>query len=218
MATTAVLALKPFSSIARIASPFTGPGSSNSQLVILHTAHLHSHYDNKVIQHIANIKKNNANAILLNAGYDTTQDETGPLTYDVPAITGDYKIVRKGNIRTGIISVKPGDSDVVQKVNSLSAWLKKEKNCTVVVCLSQLGYKNKNTTDDITLADKSTHIDIIIGGHKKNFHRHPVIALNSNNGEVIIHSAAGDTTGFGKIEVDFNEKGQKNNIGFANKS
>jgi hypothetical protein len=218
IATAAVLALKPFTSIARAASTFAGPGGSTNQLVILHTAHLHSHYNNKVIQHIANIKKNNANAILLNAGYDTTQDETTPLTYDVPAITGDYKIIKKGNIKTGVISVKPGDSDVIQKVNTLSAWLKKEKNCTVVVCLSQLGYKNKNTTDDITLAGKSTHLDMIIGGHKKNFHRHPVIALNSNNGEVIIHSAAGDITGLGKIEIDFDGRGQKNHVSFAGKS
>ena len=125
LATTAVLALKPFNAIARAASPFTWLSDSNGRLVFLHTAHLHSYYDNKVIQHIANIKKNNANAILFNAGYDTTQDETGPLTYDVLAITGDYKIIRKGNIRTGIICVKPGDSDVIQKVNTLSAYMKK---------------------------------------------------------------------------------------------
>lgn len=215
MATTAVLALKPFTSIARVASPFTVLNNSNGKLVILHTAHLHSYNDNKVIQHIANIKKNNANAILLNAGYDTTQDEKGPLSYDVPAITGDYKIIRKGNIRTGIICVKPGDSDVIQKVNTLSAYLKKEKNCTVVVCLSQLGYKNKNTTDDITLADKSTHLDIIIGGHAKNFQKNPVIALNRNNGEVIIHSASGDPFACGFIQIDFDKQDQKKHISFT---
>lgn len=225
LATTAVLALKPFNAIAGVASPFTWLSGSNGKLVFLHTAHLHSHYDNKMTQHIANIKKNNANAIFLNAGQDV-QDETGSLTYDacinggngLSAIPGDYKIITKDNIRTGIISAKPGDTDVIQKVNTLSAYLKKEKKCTVVVCLSQLGYKNKNTTDDITLADKSTHLDIIIGGHAKNFQKNPVIALNSNNGEVIIHSASGDSFACGFIQIDFDKQGRKKYISFTDPS
>ena len=128
----------------------------------------------------------------------------------------DNKIIKKGNIKTGIISTKPGESDVISKVNSLSAYLKKEKGCSVVVCLSQLGYKNKNTPDDITLAKKSINLDIIIGGNTKNFHQQPVILLNNNNEEVIIHSATGDSAAFGKIDIDFNERGQKKHISFTN--
>jgi hypothetical protein len=222
MATTAVLALKPFTSIARIASPFTGPGSSNSQLVFLHTANMNPSLDYQVIKFIKEIKNNNANAILLKAGQDA-QEETGRLTYDVSihgsddlsAITGDYKIVNKGNLRTGIISAKPGESDIIEKINTLSARLKKEKNCNIVVCLSSLGYKNKNAPDDLTLAKKSTHLDLIIGGHAKNFHAHPVLALNSNQEEVIIHSASGDPFGCGIIGIDFNGQGQKKHISFT---
>jgi 5'-nucleotidase len=102
-------------------------------------------------------------------------------------------------------------------MNTLSAYLKKEKNCAVVVCLSQLGYKNKNMPDDIMLAERSTHLDIIIGGHADNFHSHPIIALNSKNGEVIIHSAAGDVTAFGKIEIDFDGQGRKKSVHLFNK-
>ena len=105
---------------------------------------------------------------------------------------------------------------MIEKVINLSAYLKKEKNCSVVVCLSQLGYRNKNTPDDITLAKKSTHIDIIIGGHANNFQVNPVIALNNSNCEVIIHAAAGDPTAVGKIEIDFDEKGQKKYVSFTN--
>lgn len=225
LATTAMIVLKPLTTIARAASQFTGLSSSYGKLAFLHTANLNAHSDYKVIQYINEIKNNNANAILLKAGQDI-QDETGSLTYDasinggndLSAITGDYKIINKGNIKTGIISAKAGDSDVIQKINSLSAYLKKEKNCTVVVCLSQLGYKNKNTPDDITLANKSTHLDIIIGGHAENFQTHPVIALNSNNGEVIIHSASGDSFACGKIEIDFDGQGRKKHISFTNHS
>ncbi len=224
LATTAVLALKPFNAIARATSPFTWLSGNNGKLVFLHTVNLNPTSDYKTIQYIKDIKNQTGNAILLKAGEDE-QFEAGQLTYDVSVngdydlsvITGDYKIIKKGTIRTGIINARPGDSDVIQKINKLSACLKKEKNCSVVVCLSLLGYKNKNAPDDITLAKKSTDLDIIIAGHAKNFHMHPVIALNSNNGEVIIHSAAGDTTGFGKIEIDFDGRGQKMHISFTNK-
>lgn len=225
MATTAVLALKPFTSIARAASTFTGPGGSNSQLVFLHTANINPSGDYQVIRFIKEIKNNNANAILLKAGQDE-QEETGRLTYDVSinggndlsAITGDYKIINKGNLRAGIISAKPGESDIIEKINTLSTYLKKEKNCTIVVCLSRLGYKNKNAPDDITMAKKSTHLDIIIGGHAKNFQTHPVIALNSNKGEVIIHSASGDPFACGIIKIDFDGQGRKKHIGFTDQS
>ena len=134
---------------------------------------------------------------------------------DLSAITGEYKIITKGNTRTGIISARPEESNIIQKIRTLSTWLKKEKNCTMVVCLSQLGYKNKNTPDDITLAKASSHLDIIVGGHAENFHMHPVVALNSNNAEVIIHSASGNSFACGKIEIDFDELGRKNQVSFA---
>ena len=223
MATTAMFLLKPFKTAASITSSLTGFNSNYNKLAFLHTASLHSHNDYKVIRYIKDIKNNNTNTILLHAGQDIP-DETGSLTYDasfkgvndIPEITGEYQIINKGSLRTGVISAKPGENNVIQKINRLSAYLKKEKNCNVVVCLSQLGFKNKNTTDDITLAEQSTHLDIIISGHAQNFQKNPYIALNSNKGEVIIHSAAGDTTAFGKIEIDFNEYGQKKHISFIN--
>jgi 2',3'-cyclic-nucleotide 2'-phosphodiesterase (5'-nucleotidase family) len=85
----------------------------------------------------------------------------------------------------------------------------------VVVCLSQLGYKNKRTPDDCKLAKGSTDLDMIIGGHKENFHQHPIVALNSNNAEVIIHSASGNSFALGKIEISFDELGKKNQVSFS---
>lgn len=224
MATTALLALKPFKAIASAVSPFNMNSTGYGKLIFLHTATPYPQSDHKMIQHITNIQRNNDNTIVLQAGQVDQQFKPGSLDYDIcideineqTANTSGYKIIRKGNIKTGIISAKPGESDIMQKVNNLSAYLKKEKGCTVVVCLSQLGYKNKNTPDDITLAKRSIHLDLIIGGNTKNFHQHPVILLNSNNEEVIIHSAAGDSAAFGKIDIDFNEKGQKKYISFTN--
>ena len=225
LATTAMFALKPFTSIGRTISQFTGFNGGYGKLTFLHTSNLNNSSDNKVIKYIQGIKSNNTNTILVNAGQGI-HDETGSLIYDasingsndLSAITGEYKIITKGNTRTGIISARPEEGNIIQKIKTLSTWLKKEKNCTIVVCLSQLGYKNKNTPDDITLAKESTHLDIIIGGHAENFHMHPVVALNSNKAEVIIHSASGNSFDCGKIEIDFDWQGSKNHISFANYS
>lgn len=221
LATTAMLALKPLSSIANAVSPFTGI-SGNNKLVFLHTTNPVPAGDNNMTRYIKEIKNKRPNTILLKAGKDVKQ-ETGQISYDVSvpgsntlsAITGDYKIINKGSLRTGIISVHPGESDIIQKVNSLSAFLKKEKNCAVVVCLSGLGYKNKNAPDDITLAKRSTHLDMIIGGHPANFHAHPVIVLNNDQTEVIIHSAPGDPLACGFIEIGFDGQSRKNSISFT---
>ena len=223
LATTAMFALKPFTSIGNTITQFTGFSRRYGKLAILHTANLNNSSDNKVIRYIQEIKSTNTNAILLNAGQGI-QDEPGSLIYDasingsndLSAITGEYKIITKGNTRTAVISAKPCESNIVQKIKTLSTWLKKEKNCTMVVCLSQLGYKNNNTPDDITLAKESTHLDIIVGGHAENFHMHPVVALNSNNSEVIIHSALGNSFECGNIEIDFDRQGRKNQISFGN--
>ena len=221
LATTAMLALKPLKTVASTVSQLTGY-NGYGKLIFLHTAIPDQQSNLAILQHISNIQ--GGNTIVLHAGQVAQQAGTGPSVYDSSideingqtGITGNYKIIMKGNIKTGIISANPEDADVLQKVNDLSTWLKKEKSCTVVVCLSQLGYKNKNTPDDITIAKKTIHLDMIIGGNTKNFHQQPVILLNSNNEEVIIHSAAGESTALGKIDIGFNATGEKNHVSFAN--
>jgi hypothetical protein len=219
MATTAVLALKPFATMARIASPFIESGTSSTKLFFLHTSNMHLSNDHR---DMLNIKNKHSHVILLHAGENMpgenrsfSYDASTPGNKDRSAITGEYKIIRKGALRIGIISAKPEENNVIQKTETLSAYLKKEKNCHIVLCLSQLGYQNKNAPDDLLLAKKSTHLDLIIGGHQKNFHALPVIALNAAQGEVVIHSASGDPSAFGIINFDFDGKDQKKSIGFT---
>lgn len=211
MAATAVLAIKPFNAIGKATSPFTGFSGNSHHLVFLHTAGNHS----KAIPYINDIKKNSSNTIILPAG-KTTEDDTGKLPHDIPVNSGDYTIIYKGGIKTGVVRAGANDPDVINRINTISTHLKKERNCELVVCLSQLGYKNKNKIDDTSLASSSTHLDIIIGGHSDNYHSHPVIALNHNKEEVIIHSAAGNHKAVGKIEIGFDEKGRKRQVGINN--
>lgn len=217
LATTAILAAKPFNAIAGAASPFGWLTGRHTKLVFLHTRGI----DHNTMQYIANSKRSNEHAIVLNAGRDFNNGQ-GNFNFDAPvnpahsfsSISSDYTIISKGGIKTGIITLKPGETEAIKKVNALSVYLKKKKNCDIVVCLSQMGYKNKNAPDDMTLAASSTCLDIIIGGHSTNFSSLPVIALNRVNAEVIIHSAADKTVAAGKIEIGFDKKGRKTNLSF----
>ena len=221
LATAAMVALKPLTSLSTVISKVTGFNGNYGKLTFLYTAGMVNN-DHKAITYIRSIKNSNKNTILLNAG-QAKQEEAGSFTYDASmnamndlvAINGEYKIITKGNTRIGIITAKQGEKNIIQKIKTLSTGLKKEKDCTVVVCLSQLGYKNKKTPDDLKLAKGTTDLDIIIGGHAKNFHLHPIVALNRNNAEVIIHSAAGNSFACGKIEIDFDEMGRKSQVSFA---
>ena len=225
LATTAMFALKPLTGIGQSISQFPGFSNSYGKLTFVHTANISSSNSGQVLKFIHGIKNNNRNAIVLNVG-QAMPDEHSSLIFDasinggndISAVTAEYKIIDRGNIRTGIISAKPGENNIIRKMKTVSSWLKKEKNCTIVVCLSQLGYKNENAPDDITLAKDSTDIDIIVGGHPENFHKHPIVALNSNNAEVIIHAASGNSLDCGKIEIGFDWQGEKNQISFMDHS
>jgi hypothetical protein len=216
MAATVLLAAKPFTIFGNMTSTFTGLTSSGGKLVFLHTAGLDPATHSSAIEYIAAIKNSVPSAILLKADKNTTADSSR-LRYDTLEETADYSIINKGGIRTGIIKAVPGDIDVIQKTNLLAGKLKTDKNCQAVVCLSQLGYKNNLGPDDITLAEKSSHLDIIIGGHPDNFYPKPITARNKDRAEVIIHAAAGNPFAFGKIEMEFDEQGRKKSVGVIHK-
>lgn len=220
LATGGLFLLKPLKTFAGESSVFSLTGIRNNKLVFLHTTHLDSFNDMPVIKQVKQLKDKHTNAILLKAAH---HQENSSLTYDAFLMADEksslsnppYQIIRKGNIRTGVITITTAEKNSVEKTNRLATFLKKEKKCAVVICLSQLGYQNNHSADDIKLAKQSTDLDIIIGGHPENFHQHPIIVLNSKNCEVVIHASAGQATGYGKIEIDFDDNGRKNKIDFT---
>lgn len=219
MATTALLAAKPFKAIAGAGSPITGFGNNDNSVIFLHTADLNNSNHQKLISHIADLKRSSGNVVLLNAG-NNVAGSAAALNFDasvnhsnaVSATANNYRIIYKGKIKIGVISITTGES--FSNINTQASFLKKEKNCHLVVCLSQLGYKNKNAIDDLNLAALSANLDIIIGGDTKNSSKNPVVVLDQNNAEVIIDHAADATLALGKIEIAFDDKGQKKNIAF----
>ncbi len=217
MATTALLAAKPFETFAKISSPVTGFNNNKNSILFLHTG---ADGVSQTAAQVAALRNNHANVMLLHAGtdvpaplqqlkYDATTEDTNRI------FSNAYKIVHKGDFKTGVINVDAASASTMQELNDLAAILKKEKRCNIVICISSLGYQHKSGMDDIKLAAASQHIDMIIGAHATNFPKFPSIALNKNNEEVIIdHAAANTTAQVGKIAISFNSKGEKNHIVF----
>jgi hypothetical protein len=223
MATTAILTAKPFKTLATALAPVTGFTVNDNKVVLVHTGNYNVTGKQQTVKQIAALKKTTGNMVLVHAA-GAVEDNASILKYDALMTTGEnfsatgnnYKIVYKGNIKIGIITADAGRQDITEHIHVLSSRLKKEKNCHLVICLSHLGFKNKSSVDDLQLAEKSTDLDIIIGGHADNFSVNPVIAQNSKKAEVIIHADSGNGFDFGNIEITFDEKQNKRSVSINN--
>ena len=221
-ATTALFVAKPFKTIANAVSPITGFSVNDDKVTIVHTGNYATANQAQTLKHIKDLKNNTGNLLHFHVGHPVKCN--GPeMNYDVSLelsngsiLTNNYKVIYKGNIKIGVITATANGRDTVADINTLAVYLKQVKNCNIVVCLSSLGYRNKNSVDDLGLAANSTHLDIILGGHTDNFCKEPYIALNKNQEEVIINHGAGSLPELGKIAIDFDRFGKKRNLAFNN--
>ena len=134
-----------------------------------------------------------------------------------------YKIFNKGGIKIGVFGIgielnglvpkklyqETIYQDPIEKANYYASFLKKEKRCNLIICLSHLGFKYKtNKVSDTILASKSRDIDLIIGGHTHTFLQHPVKVLNIEQKSVIINQVGWAGINIGKIDFHFNQNEQ----------
>ena len=80
----------------------------------------------------------------------------------------------------------------------------KNLGCDLVICLSHLGfeYKSTNKVSDMTLAENSNNIDIILGGHTHTFLDEPVVKRNMSNKNVLINQVGWAGIQLGRIDID----------------
>ncbi len=219
LASTALLSLNPFQGIANKLASLTGFSMNSNKVVLVHTYIL----ENEIVNNVAAIKRSMGNVVLLHVGETNKWNETasrydafiGQSMNELQSPAKEYSIIYKGNYKIGVITPSENGYDF-DNINSLSVFLKNERNCDLIICLSNLGYKNSNEVDDVTLASKSTNLDIIIGGHSNNFSKHPVIVFNKNREEVIINHSLSGGVDFGKIEIEFDAYGKKRHVAFNN--
>ena len=80
-------------------------------------------------------------------------------------------------------------NDPIEVAQKMADLLKNEEGCDVVICLSHLGYQLKNTPCDEELAQKTNHIDAILGGHTHSFMKEPAVYLNKDGQNVpVMHT------------------------------
>lgn len=122
-----------------------------------------------------------------------------------------YIIITKDDVKIGVIglNVKPQGLiatanypemeflDPLEIGNKLAKMLKEDHKCDMVVCLSHLGY-----TADKKLAEKSSNIDIIIGGHSHTYMKDPDIIKNAENEDILIYQTQGRGVFVGKIDIE----------------
>lgn len=136
-----------------------------------------------------------------------------------------YKIIKKGQLTIGITGVGielvglVGQGlygttkylDPVQEATRTADYLKKKKNCDMVICLSHLGdkYADEKISDEL-LAQRSRHIDLIIGAHTHRFFDAPRLYRNADGEEVAVNQVGWAGIQLGRLDYVFEAGNIKN--------
>lgn len=213
LAATALFVTQHVKAFATFSSPLAEIDSADkNHLVVLHSIEQKFSFADGLVSNFTSEQKKIPNAILIHSGAIPSPD------LPTPSLEKEkYNIITKGNLTTGIVYAKPGELEVLAKTEKLAAYLKNEKKCTLVVCVSHLGHKQENSIDDITLASQSENIDIIINGHETNFLPKTLVLPNLQKNEVIIQSSKDNLASFAKLEIGFDSFGAKKYIHYATK-
>jgi 5'-nucleotidase len=132
--------------------------------------------------------------------------------------TVPYRIFRLGRVRVGVLGLgieldglvpaplfgKTRYLDPVVTANMMAERLRREHRCHYVICLSHLGFKYQDgRMSDITLAQRSRNIDLVIGGHTHTFLDKPVMVENLDGQEVWINQVGWAGVKLGRVDVMF---------------
>ena len=160
---------------------------------------------------------------LKHADFDFVVSNYGFENTILDGIVGRHKIIEKGGIKIGILGIGIeleglvpqslyGETqyyDPITYAQREADILKKEMGCDYVICLSHLGYKYRGSKiSDIDLANNTSNIDLILGGHTHTFLEKPDIQKNTEGEMVHISQCGWAGIVFGRIDVHF-EKSKK---------
>jgi 5'-nucleotidase len=110
-----------------------------------------------------------------------------------------YVIVKKAGLKIGIIGLLTDLSEVVNSdiaaqmkyqhpvdvTNRYAKYLKEEKKCDLVICLTHLGFEDESYTD-VMMAPLTRNVDIIVGGHSHTKLKEEARIKNLEGKDVII--------------------------------
>ena len=208
LAATALMMAKPFNALAKFSSPLNNNGYTFNHITLLHAPVSSS----EVAMQVKKIATKNASIVVLheNKAAENFSYDVSPSCID-KNVDG-YKIIYKDNLKIGVVTAKQSGNSSSQ-INRVASYLKQEQNCNMVVCISELGFKNDNKLDDCKLAAESEYLDMIVSKHGSSSIKKPFIARNKNKAEVIIHHTK-EEAALGKIRIGFNQSGSKHSVSF----
>jgi len=133
-------------------------------------------------------------------------------------MTKKYVILKKDEIKIGIIGIGVHPKGLISSKNyqgmkyldpiktakEIASFLKKKEKCDIVICLSHLGFYEKETVvGDIKLVKNTSNIDVVIGGHSHTFLPEPRYVKNKKGEEVIITQMREKGIYVGRLDVLF---------------
>jgi 5'-nucleotidase len=155
-----------------------------------------------------------ANFPFLVSNYDFTNT-------DLKGRTRAYKVFTKDGIRIGVFGLglelnglvekkNYGDTvyqDPIQKGNEMAGFLKNDRRCDLIICLSHLGYKyREQKVSDQILAASTRHIDLIIGGHTHTFMKVPEDIKNLDGKPTTINQVGFAGINLGRLDYFFHRR------------
>lgn len=109
-------------------------------------------------------------------------------------------------------------NDPVVVATKMESFLKNEKKCDLIVCLSHLGLRYRdNKISDLALAKEIKFTDLIIGGHTHSYLEEPIIEKNKNGSPVIVNQAWWGGLVIGKINFVFERTKRRKKATFTEK-
>lgn len=144
-----------------------------------------------------------------------------------------YKILDKKGIKVGLFGLgvqleglvgkkNYGETkylDPVEISNHYADFLKNEKKCDLVICLSHIGYEYDNDPNKICdkkLVTQTENIDLILGGHTHTFFKEPEIFKNKNGKNVLVNQVGWAGLLLGRLDYFFDDNKKIQNIAWNN--
>ena len=147
--------------------------------------------------------------------------------------TEPYKMFNKDGVRIGIFGVGIELNGLVGKKNyaetvyqdpvdvaqHYAEFLRNEKKCDLVICLSHIGFDYKDQPEKMSdkhLAAKTSGIDLILGGHTHTFLKEPLVFQNKVGKNVIVNQVGWAGILLGRLDFYFDKNKNIKNISWNN--
>lgn len=146
--------------------------------------------------------------------------------------TEQYKIFSKDGIKIGIFGIgikleglvgkkQYGETkylDGVEMAQYYADFLRKEKKCDLVICLSHIGYSydEGDMLSDVKLAAATDNIDLILGGHTHTFLPEPQKFTNKSGKTVLVNQVGWAGLLLGRIDLYFDRNKTIKHVAYNN--